>query len=381
VNDLIAKSNNGTLATPVTFPLVNQALVGKKKNYQNSGTFQFDKLAFEQQLTPIINPEYKMVNDILQLVSGHVLQLEQAELNLWRNQYKPLQTPFSFIDYLAGGMELSMMVAVDFTASNGPPNSPNSLHYRGNKQMNEYARAIYAVGNILKYYDSDQCFKGMGFGGFNPDSQETSHCFALGSNKTPQNFNDWPGIDGLIQAYYTSLNCYQLSGPTYFSYLLRTVSNFVKNTCSQNSQKYTILLLLTDGVIEDVQETIDALIVASRLPLSVVIVGVGGADFSKMDALDSDKKPLQSKKTGLFSVRDLVQFVPFRQYANNPAQLAEVTLREIPMQVLGYMRQNGIFPNPRPQPMPMPPPPQQYCPPQPQHQAQPATAALPAPIQ
>ena len=55
-------------------------------------------------------------------------------------------------------------------------------------------------------------------------------------------------------------------------------------------QNYYILLLLTDGVLSDMVETKQALINASRYPMSVIIVGVGGADFSSMDALDSDDK-------------------------------------------------------------------------------------------
>jgi hypothetical protein len=35
----------------------------------------------------------------------------------------------SFIDYVTGGCELNFMVAVDFTASNGNPLQPDSLHY------------------------------------------------------------------------------------------------------------------------------------------------------------------------------------------------------------------------------------------------------------
>lgn len=38
-----------------------------------------------------------------------------------------------------------------------------------------------------------------------------------------------------------------------------------------------------DGVLTDVQETIDALVKASDLPLSVLIVGVGAADFTQME--------------------------------------------------------------------------------------------------
>lgn len=48
---------------------------------------------------------------------------------------------------------------------------------------------------------------------------------------------------------------------------------------SQYNQKYNILLILTDGTIMDEQETIDQIVAASGLPLSIIIVGVGEDDF------------------------------------------------------------------------------------------------------
>jgi hypothetical protein len=38
-----------------------------------------------------------------------------------------------------------------------------------------------------------------------------------------------------------------------------------------------------DGVVTDLQETIDAVVKASDLPLSILIVGVGSADFKSME--------------------------------------------------------------------------------------------------
>ncbi len=46
--------------------------------------------------------------------------------------------------------------------------------------------------------------------------------------------------------------------------------------------------MLTDGVISDMGNTKRAIIAASRLPMSIIIVGVGDANFSAMDALDAD---------------------------------------------------------------------------------------------
>ena len=53
-------------------------------------------------------------------------------------------------------------------------------------------------------------------------------------------------------------------------------------------QNYFILLILTDGVITDMDQTRHAVVAASALPMSIIIVGVGGADFTMMEELDSD---------------------------------------------------------------------------------------------
>ena len=51
---------------------------------------------------------------------------------------------------------------------------------------------------------------------------------------------------------------------------------------SQQHQKYTVLLILTDGLINDMESTIASLVAASGHPLSVLIVGVGAENFSGM---------------------------------------------------------------------------------------------------
>ena len=46
---------------------------------------------------------------------------------------------------------------------------------------------------------------------------------------------------------------------------------------------------------------------ASKLPLSVIIVGVGNEDFADMERLDGDENRLSHN--GVMAVRDIVQFV------------------------------------------------------------------------
>ena len=84
---------------------------------------------------------------------------------------------------------------------------------------------------------------------------------------------------------------------------------------------YQTLLIITDGEIHDMDKTIDLLVQAANLPLSVIIEGVGAADFGNMNKLDGDSGLINSK--GQRAQRDIVQFVPFNQVSMNPDLLAK----------------------------------------------------------
>lgn len=60
-------------------------------------------------------------------------------------------------------------------------------------------------------------------------------------------------------------------------------------------------------------DTREAIVRASYQPLSIIIVGVGNADFTDMQILDGDDGVLRSPK-GEPVLRDIVQFVPFRDF-------------------------------------------------------------------
>ena len=73
---------------------------------------------------------------------------------------------------------------------------------------------------------------------------------------------------------------------------------------------YYVLLIITDGIITDMEKTVRSIVTASFTPMSIIIVGVGNADFDAMDALDAEDRLLQSGCN--VALRDIVQFVPFR---------------------------------------------------------------------
>jgi len=262
----------------------------------------------------------------------------------------------TFLEYIRGGCEVSMVCAVDFTASNGNPTNPASLHHVDPQHPNQYDMAISAVGNIIAAYDRDGMIPVYGYGGKMPDGQ-VSHCFALNGN--PSN-PEVPGVRGILDAYHMALQNVGLSGPTYFAQIIHQTAEIVRiNTQNPQQQKYFILLIITDGCINDMAQTVVEIVAAANsLPLSIVIVGVGNSpEFKSMDALDSDEVALKDRN-GIAAQRDIVQFVPFSKYAACPSKLAEETLAEIPQQLVSYMRMHGIAPLP-----PMAPP-QMMMPPQ-----------------
>ena len=73
-------------------------------------------------------------------------------------------------------------------------------------------------------------------------------------------------------------------------------------------------------------KTINEIVRGSELPLSIVIVGVGEADFDSMETLDADTNPLYSGLYKKFMARDIVQFVPFREFKKDTFKLAKETL-------------------------------------------------------
>ncbi|XP_063081288.1 copine-9 isoform X2 [Cavia porcellus] len=267
-----------------------------------------------------------------------------------------VDSEFTFVDYIKGGTQLNFTVAIDFTASNGNPLQPTSLHYMSPYQLSAYALALKAVGEIIQDYDSDKLFPAYGFGAKLPPEGRISHQFPLNNNDEDPNC---AGIEGVLESYFQSLRTVQLYGPTYFAPVINQVARAAAKI-SDGSQYY-VLLIITDGVISDMIQTKEAIVSASSLPMSIIIVGVGPAMFEAMEELDGDDVRVSSR--GRFAERDIVQFVPFRDYVDRSgnqvlsmARLAKDVLAEIPEQLLSYMRTRDIQPRPPPPANPSPSP-------------------------
>ena len=247
---------------------------------------------------------------------------------------------FSFFDFISSGVRLNLSIGIDFTGSNGHPLDKDTLHCIINEDQNDYEKVIKSIGNILSNYNYEKLYPVYGFGAIlnsNPYG-EVSMCFNI-------NFKDNPEIhtiNNVLNVYRACLDKLTFAGPTFFAPIIKTVIERIR--AKNNNLEYTILLILTDGVIDDMEATIDALVEGSFLPLSVIIVGIGEADFSKMVILDGNDIPLVSSDKVRW-VRDLVQFIQYNKYKNDEKTLTKEILEEIPRQIIEYYTQNNYNPD------------------------------------
>uniref|UniRef100_A0A8C1BZ31 Copine III n=1 Tax=Cyprinus carpio carpio TaxID=630221 RepID=A0A8C1BZ31_CYPCA len=284
-------------------------------------------------------------HDLIGIFETNMKRLQEAsriKRNRKRKIIRTLESEYTFLDYIMGGCQLNFTVGIDFTGSNGDPRSPDSLHYISPQGVNEYLSAIWSVGLVVQDYDSDKMFPAFGFGAQIPPSWQVSHEF-------PLNFNPanpfCAGVEGVVEAYRMCLPQVKLYGPTNFAPIINHMARFAQQALQQNTaSQYYVLLIITDGVITDMDQTRGAIVAASRLPMSIIIVGVGKADFTDMEILDGDDGRLRSV-TGEPAVRDIVQFVPFRKFQNAPREmLAQCVLAELPQQVTSYFRYINLSP-------------------------------------
>ena len=76
-------------------------------------------------------------------------------------------------------------------------------------------------------------------------------------------------------------------------------------------------------------------------PISIIIIGIGNAQFGFMETLDADKVSLKNSK-GEKMKRDIVQFIKFNKYkqSGDIHNLTNAALKEIPKQFMTYVLQN-----------------------------------------
>ena len=353
INFNVKSSNNllnfGLIENKIYYKVYGKKLIYSSAVINDDGNFDVSKIPILYFESQIILEFYDYMHELLYTYKSNkedfLKDKKQIILNLKNKNDIILENTsvkskhITFLDYLKSDVNVGLQIAIDFTSSNGDPQESDSLHSLVSGTKNDYEVAIESCGNVLKYYDADQLFPVYGFGAILPGEEEVSHCFPINFNNEDPNIYL---IENILKVYHDCLNKITLHGPTKFSPIIKTVIDDINNR--NNIFEYQILMILTDGIIVDLDETIDQIVIGSFLPLSIIIIGIGDNDFENMDTLDGNDEPLISTD-GIKRQRDIVKFVRFEDCRNDPEKISEELLDEVPRQIIDFYTMKNIYPS------------------------------------
>ena len=176
-------------------------------DHERSGKHVFMGM-FETTVTNLVNAHDHNNRSMTLMVDDDevgTMTVEEAEVALPSDRAASLPAPESavvftpkptFVGYVNGGCKLNVVVAIDFTGSNGNPREPGTLHYIDpNGAYNDYQKAIKSIVGILSKYDEDQKFPVFGFGA--KYGGVVRHCFQCGKEAESE------GVEGVLESYRT----------------------------------------------------------------------------------------------------------------------------------------------------------------------------------
>uniref|UniRef100_A0A6B2LFC1 VWFA domain-containing protein n=1 Tax=Arcella intermedia TaxID=1963864 RepID=A0A6B2LFC1_9EUKA len=212
----------------------------------------------------------------------------------------------------------NLIVAVDYTRSN-TWNGKNSfggqcLHSISPYTLNPYQAALSLVCKTLEPFDDDHLIPAFGFGDVTTRDKAVFPFFP--DNRSCQ------GLNEVLTRYSEITPRVELSGPTSFAPIIREAIKIVSKTSA-----YHILIIIADGQVDKVQETIDAIVECSKYPISIILIGVGDGPWDRMMEFDDELPQRQF---------DNFQFVNFNElstkWKGNEVNFAMHALMEIPDQ-------------------------------------------------
>ena len=323
-------------------------------NEEICGNNRLQKIRFEvrtyqhgdkgEALKPMIGYTHLTLDEVLEKRRRDWELIRENEGGVHGEIHSVIHPIPQFVDYLGGGLDLSLTIAIDFSLSNGDVRKPNSLHTVVSYGMNAYQRAIKSVADILLNYDSSKQVAVYGFGAvpkFPTYKREmVDHVFPCnGDAKDPTVYK----ISGIFEAYESALRNVEFSHPSLLAPVLKKVIESSQKSKGSGSTIYSIFLVLTDGEIEDLPQVMDLIVECSMLPISIIMVGVGERDFSDLVPLNKSLSIKNSK--GQFAVRRCVQFVALKEFKSDQDDISRKVLEEIPTQLLSFMCSEGLMPD------------------------------------
>ena len=233
-----------------------------------------------------------------------------------------------------GVKECGLVVGIDCTTSNiftGKKSFGNRhLHHISPRKLNFYERVISIMGGIVDTFSQDGRFPVYLFGDEATRDQTVRPLY-----QDKSGYCECFGVSHALAEYRKQIPKIGFSGPTSFRPLIETAIQI-----SKIKKQFQLLIIIGDGGVTDMKETIRTIVKASNFPIFIIMVGVGDGDFKKYP-----KDPWQG-------IKQLEQELPRRRFANfffipfnkgiEPKEFAQKALDKVP-EAYSYCVENNMI--------------------------------------
>ncbi|OMJ70479.1 hypothetical protein SteCoe_31523 [Stentor coeruleus] len=281
----------------------------------------------ETKLRELLIPGTKLMlydqKDIKKSSSGYI---NKCSGSIQINQIK-IDKIYTYLDYIRAGLNICVVLGIDFKISNGEFTNYLSLHYLSNINKNPYEKALENIVSVLEKLKKTDKYYVYGFGGI-PESQDTPGVFPLNFNQDNPVINK---IEGVIGKYREAVK-------KVIPYNQEFISQMIDGTNASTgnysyAELYTVLTIFTDGKnnVDIIKESIER---TSRSPLSIIIVGVEEIVNNTFEILNEE---IQGERHNAI-------YIPKREI-EDLKKLQEKILGKIIKQIEDFMRRVEYVPN------------------------------------
>ena len=241
----------------------------------------------------------------------------------------------TIFDYLISGLKLSGFLSLDF--SNGKNKTPLT------NSINKYKEIINNILDKVSLYVKGHSFFVYGYGGKLKNIESNNQLYQSIFNINMKNNNEIIRNEELIKSFNNCLNNIISNKEVHFSSLIRKMAK--EMYLIYELRYYNILFILARELPtnNDKQETIDAFVESSYLPLTIIIICEGENEFNKMNELYGNK--IKTSSVGMDKARNNIKCINItKDFNDNSEKMIEWCLREISQQIIEYYKLNKCTP-------------------------------------
>ncbi|GMT25342.1 hypothetical protein PFISCL1PPCAC_16639, partial [Pristionchus fissidentatus] len=203
-------------------------------------------------------------------IDGRVYQMIRNDMKEGRRIYGLLEavrvTPIpihSFLQYLTTGTALHLSIAIDFSSDKEDEFSSSLL--------NEAEFALRSIGDCMEDYVNNS-ISAFGFAARIPPMNRESQQFCLSLDTNPY----CESMNSVLEMLHRSMSRIEPSKTAHLSHVIYYVSKLALHANLRRSRGNTQYFVL---------EVVQAVIFASKAPISIVFVGIGDRDKADVERL------------------------------------------------------------------------------------------------